>query len=258
MVIPHALVVGWGAMTILAQLSDLHLTVDDPARVRSLRTALATLLALATPPDAVVLTGDLTDHGRPEEYALLRDELARLPIPAHPLPGNHDDVAALLAAFPAIPAANYAVTMAGVRLLCCDSTVSGQDGGALSDPEWLDAALAEEPGTPSVVAMHHPPYEIGVGWIDAMGHARPERLADVIARHPQVVRVIAGHVHAGSVRAFAGTVATTCPSTYRQLHIDPGGRPALSDAPPGLALHLIDGMSAVTHFRPVEETPEPV
>jgi 3',5'-cyclic-AMP phosphodiesterase len=245
-------------MTVLAQLSDLHLSLDDPSRTRSLRAALDTLLALATPPDAVVLTGDLADHGRPAEYALLRDELARLPMPAYPLPGNHDDVGALLAAFPWLPAANYAVTVAGVRLLCCDSTVPGQDGGRLSDPGWLDAALAEEPETPAVVAMHHPPYEVGVGWIDAMGHASPERLAAVIGRHPQVVRVIAGHVHAGSARGFAGTVATTCPSTYRQLHVDPGGRPALSDAPPGLALHFVDGRDAVTHFRPIGGTLTPL
>lgn len=244
-------------MTILAQLSDTHLSDDDPAPTRALREAVTTLLALAEPPDAVVLTGDLTDHGRPAEYTLLRTELERLPMPVHPLPGNHDDVGALLAAFPEVPAANHTAWVAGVRLLCCDSTIPGQAGGALSDPAWLDAALAEEPRTPSVVAMHHPPYDIGVGWIDRMGHARPGRLASVISRHPQVVRVIAGHVHAASVRGFAGTVATTCPSAYRQLRVDPGGPPAMSDAAPGFALHLIDGMDAVTHFRPVGETPDP-
>jgi 3',5'-cyclic AMP phosphodiesterase CpdA len=245
-------------MTILAQLTDLHLSDEDPAPTRALREAVSALLALTQPPDAVVLTGDLADHGRPAEYAVLRTELARLPMPVHPLPGNHDDVGALLAAFPEVKAANYAVTVAGIRLLCCDSTVPGQPGGELSDPDWLDAALAEEPDTPAVVAMHHPPYAIGVGWIDRMGHAHPERLAAVIARHPQVVRVIAGHVHAGSVRGFAGTVATTCPSAYRQLHVDPGGAPSLTDAAAGYALHLIDGGGAVTHFRPVGETLEPV
>ncbi|MDN3357217.1 phosphodiesterase [Actinomadura sp. DC4] len=242
-------------MTILAQLSDLHLSDEDPVPTKSLREAVSTLLDLTESPDAVVLTGDLADHGRPSEYALLRTEIARLPMPVHPLPGNHDDVDALLAAFPEVKAANYVVDVAGLRLLCCDSTIPGQSGGDLSDPDWLDAALAEAPGTPAVVAMHHPPYHIGVEWIDLMGQAHPERLAAVIARHPQVVRVIAGHVHAGSVRGFAGTVATTCPSAYRQLHIDPGGRPAMTDAAPGFALHIVDGDDAVTHFRQVGTRP---
>jgi len=204
-------------MTITAQLSDIHIADGDPGPARALRDAVAAVLALHARPDCVVLTGDLADHGRPSEYARLREELEPLAIPVHPLPGNHDDVAALLAAFPDVPSGNYAVNVNGARLVCCDSTIPGEPGGDLSDPKWLDATLAEAPDTPTVVAMHHPPYPIGVSWIDGMGHARPERLADVIARHPHVVRVIAGHVHAGSVTAFAGTVATTCPSTYRQV-----------------------------------------
>lgn len=245
-------------MTILAQLSDLHLSDDDPAPALVLREAVTTLLALSAPPDAVVLTGDLTDHGRPGEYARLRTELERLPMPVHPLPGNHDDVEALLAAFPGLPGPNYAAKVGDVRLLCCDSTVPGRPGGDLADPEWLDATLAEEPDTPAVVALHHPPYAIGVDWMDRIGLARPARLASVIERHPQVVRVIAGHVHTGSVRAFAGTVATTCPSTYRQLFVDPGAASVPTDttpapAAPGYALHVIDGTDAVTHFCPVAE-----
>jgi 3',5'-cyclic-AMP phosphodiesterase len=246
-------------MTIIAQLSDIHLSDGAPEPTLALRRAIATLLDLPDRPDCVVLTGDLADHGRPAEYALLREELTPLPMPVCPLPGNHDDVAALLAAFPEIPAANYAHAVNGVRLVCCDSTVPGRDGGELSDPAWLDATLAEAPDTPTVVAMHHPPYPIGVGWIDdTMGHARPERLAAVVGRHPQVIRVIAGHVHAGSVTGFAGTVAVTCPSTFRQLYVDTTGRPALSDGPPGLALHLIDGPRAVTHFRPIGEQAVPL
>jgi 3',5'-cyclic-AMP phosphodiesterase len=79
---------GCRAMTIIAQLSDLHLADDDPAPVQALRDAVDTVLALSTPPDGIVLTGDLTDHGRPGEYALLRTELERLPMPVTPAPGQ--------------------------------------------------------------------------------------------------------------------------------------------------------------------------
>ena len=75
-------------MTILAQLSDLHLSDEDTAPTLALREAVSTLLALTEPPDAVVLTGDLADHGRPAEYALLRTELARLPMPATRCPAT--------------------------------------------------------------------------------------------------------------------------------------------------------------------------
>jgi 3',5'-cyclic-AMP phosphodiesterase len=63
-------------MTIIAQLSDIHISDEDPEPAHALRRAVAALLDLAARPDCVVLTGDLADHGRPSEYALLRAELA--------------------------------------------------------------------------------------------------------------------------------------------------------------------------------------
>src|SRR5262245_18378604 len=128
-------------MTIIAQLSDLHLADDDARPAEALRRAVNPELTMPTAPDCVVLTGDLTDHGRPAEYALLREELTRLPMPVHPVSGNHDDVTALLRAFPGISAANYAVTAGDTRILCCDSAVPGEAGGELSDPRWLDETL---------------------------------------------------------------------------------------------------------------------
>src|SRR3954452_8081098 len=109
-------------MPIIAQLSDLHLSDEDPRPLDDLRRAIAALLALPVPPGHVVLTGDLADHGRPSEYAALRGELAALPMPVHPLPGNHDDVRALLAAFPELSGPNYTVDADDVRIACCDST----------------------------------------------------------------------------------------------------------------------------------------
>ncbi|MCW2948489.1 MAG: metallophosphoesterase [Actinoallomurus sp.] len=48
------------------------------------------------------------------------------------------------------------MTVGYARVVCCDSTIPGEAGGELSDPDWLDATLAEAPGTPTSVAMHHP------------------------------------------------------------------------------------------------------
>ncbi len=48
-------------------------------------------------PAAVVMTGDLVNDARPDEYAALADLLAPLDAPVLPLPGNHDDRALLRA-----------------------------------------------------------------------------------------------------------------------------------------------------------------
>lgn len=259
-------------MTIIAQLSDIHLaagtdgSVDDSSGpVRALRAAVSSLLALPARPDCVVLTGDLTEHGLPAEYARLRALLSPLSMPVHPLPGNHDDRAGLRAAFAGHPAVGgqqaadapiqYAIEVGGVRLVCCDTTVPGKGHGEMDAGrlEWLDAALAEAPDTPTLVATHHPPYPIGVRFLDDLALLDAAEFGAVLARHAQVVRVISGHVHRGSVGSIAGITATTCPSTYRQLFLDltRPGRAAVTGEPAGFALHVLgEDRTPVTHFLP--------
>ncbi|MFC5180400.1 phosphodiesterase [Actinomadura harenae] len=258
-------------MAIIAQLSDIHLAVgrdgevdDGSGPVRSLRAAVSSLLALPARPDAVVLTGDLADGGRPAEYARLHALLSPLPMAVYPLPGNHDDRDALRHAFRDHPAVadsggpgapvQYAVDVAGTRLVCCDTTIPGSAAGELDVERlaWLDATLAERPGVPTVIAMHHPPYPIGIRFIDDMSMTGTEGLAEILKRHRQVVRVIGGHVHRSTVGSLAGTVCTTTSSTYRQLFLDltRPGRAALTGEPAGFAIHRIEGESAVTHFVP--------
>ena len=72
---------------LIAQLSDPHVrpegvlyqgVVDSNAMFAA---AVAHVNALDSPPDLVLLTGDLVDEGRPEEYAMLRRLLGRLGVP---------------------------------------------------------------------------------------------------------------------------------------------------------------------------------
>ena len=49
--------------------------------------------ALVPRPDLLLITGDLTDIGSPEEYAWLRELLAPLAMPMFVVPGNHDEAA---------------------------------------------------------------------------------------------------------------------------------------------------------------------
>src|SRR5262245_9176499 len=92
--------------TTIAQLSDLHIRAPGEyanERVDTaafLRQAVADIQALLPTPDALVITGDLADLGRPEEYAHLRELLRPLALPIFLLAGNHDEVQALRAAFP--------------------------------------------------------------------------------------------------------------------------------------------------------------
>src|SRR5262249_22703251 len=91
---------------LIAQSSDLHIMPEGrlmSGRVDTtpfLERAVAHILSLDPRPDLVLVTGDLVDAGRPDEYARLRSILKPLPIPLYVVPGNHDAREALRAAFP--------------------------------------------------------------------------------------------------------------------------------------------------------------
>jgi 3',5'-cyclic AMP phosphodiesterase CpdA len=143
------------------------------------------------------------------------------------------------------------------RLLALDTTEPGRHGGAFCARRaaWLAARLDADPATPVVIAMHHPPFATGIAFmdsalVDADGSAK---LAAVLARHPNVERVICGHVHRSVTARFAGTVAAVAPSCAHQvpLALGPDAPPGFVLEPPAFALHLWNG-TLVSHLVPIE------
>lgn len=240
---------------IIAQISDMHLTMPGAGLDRLMWTAhhleraVAHLDALRPRPDVVLATGDLVDHGRADEYARLGAMLAPLAMPVYLIPGNHDDRENLSQAFDDhryLPRGGafiqYVVDDWPVRLVALDTLVPGENGGRLCATRlaWLDARLAEAPERPTLIFMHHPPFVTGIRSMDAMGLEGSEALAAVIRRHPQVERIVCGHLHRPILRRFAGTVACTVPSTAHQVALDlpPEERLAVVMEPPACMLHV--------------------
>jgi 3',5'-cyclic-AMP phosphodiesterase len=256
---------------LLCQISDPHIVregtlaygrIDTP---RLLERAVGKILALPRLPDALVATGDLTDHATAEEYGLLRELLAPLSakMPLYLAVGNHDGRDALRAAFPEHRHlageggfVQYAVDAGPLRLVVLDTLVPGAPGGALCAQrlQWLARTLAAS-DRPTVIAQHHPPFVTGMTIMDQMTLARPHEEAAVIAPHGQVERVISGHYHRNIVARFASTVASVCPSTAHQLvlNLAPDADIRFAYEPSAFQLHLWNGSSLVTHTQLVED-----
>jgi 3',5'-cyclic-AMP phosphodiesterase len=241
---------------LLVQLSDTHIRMPGQLAYRRVDTsaflaqAVESVLALPQAPSAVVVTGDLTDFGRAGEYAQLRALLAPLACPVYLMPGNHDDRSELRRAFPehtwmqqsGDAFLQYAVDLGGLRLVAIDTSVTKAPHGELGEAHlaWLDAALCEDRSTPTIVAMHHPPFATFIGHMDEIGLQQGERgLAAVISRHPQVERIVCGHLHRSIQARFAGTIAMTAPSTAHAVALDLATDAASEFAmqPPGYLVH---------------------
>jgi 3',5'-cyclic AMP phosphodiesterase CpdA len=263
-------------MILIAQISDFHLRprglpalgfVDTNSFARR---AVATLLALRPAPDAVIVTGDIADTGDPREYAMAREILSALPMPVFLIPGNHDDRDAMRASLGDTgwlgPAGsgpiNSVADIGAVRLVCLDSLVPGRPHGELGAATlaWLDATLAAAADRPTLVAVHHPPFRTGLSHIDAILLGDGAALEEVISRHPQVGRVVSGHLHRSITASFGGTLAMIAPGTAHQVALD------LVDSPTALFVMEPAGFLAhtwtadtgfVSHLQYIERFPGP-
>lgn len=238
-------------MTVIAHLSDPHLDTT-PLRLHRFEAALA---AASSMPglDAVVVSGDLADHGADEEYAQL---FAALPadIPTLVVPGNHDDSEAMLrsqARAGREPALSAAIDVAGVRLVGLDSHLDSRVEGRLS-PETLDfarhAALAAD--GPVVLVMHHPPVPVGHDVADDWNLQNLPDLEALIAEQPRIIGVFTGHVHTALAATFAGVPVLGAPGIVSTMRLGSRVNPiADSRAMPGVALHVVDGTRIRTVFH---------
>ena len=239
---------------LICQLTDLHIVPEGTLAYGRVPTnqmtacAIDRIRALSPEPDVVLVTGDLTNCGRPEEYRLLSEQLARLRQPVFVLPGNHDRRENLLDGLrQLLPGTlrgskiTYAVDEFPVRLVMLDTVVPGHGHGELDAVSlaWLDETLRSQPGKPTIIAMHHPPFLCGIEHMDEIALRDPEPFAQMIARNPQIERIICGHHHRPVIVRFAGTIASIAPSVAHQvkLNLTPGAAGMFVMEPPAFQLH---------------------
>jgi 3',5'-cyclic AMP phosphodiesterase CpdA len=182
-------------MTLIAQITDLHIRppgkkaygiVDTEAMLRA---AVASILAQPLKPDAVIASGDLTDCGLIEEYELLRDCLAPLPMPVYLVPGNHDRRENMRLVFGGdgyLPMngehLHYTIEDLPMRLVGLDTVVPGKGHGEMDAPRlaWLKARLDEQPERPTFIFMHHPPFPTGLQHMDSINCRNAPAMAEIL------------------------------------------------------------------------------
>jgi 3',5'-cyclic-AMP phosphodiesterase len=244
------------------QLSDPHIgaTWAGSESVPRFAAAVESVCAIRPQPDAVLVSGDLADHATDEEYEQVRELLAPLDAPLYVLPGNHDDRRALRRHFGVPGGADepvrYSVDLGPLRLVVLDTKRRGKDSGALDAEQldWLDSELASAGEQLTLVAMHHPPIVTGIPVWDEIGLRPADRqaLGDVIERHPQVRRLVAGHVHRTITGEIAGRSVLTVPSTYVQGRLNFAMEEMeLAAEPAGFAVHAVVDGELISHIQPV-------
>lgn len=208
-----------------AVLSDIHMT-EETARADMLRFGLQDMQEFSSPLDLVVASGDLTDHGEPEEWANLEKAFADY-TPAKNIilaQGNHDtwtsdDNYALSRelfieyngkiADREIDEVYYSTKVNGYTFIVLGSETD-RTAAYISDTqlEWLEGEMekASKDGLPIFVVSHWPINE-SHGLPETWGDDEPEPddggLGDQSARVEEILKayenvfMITGHIHSG-------------------------------------------------------------
>ncbi len=239
---------------LICQISDLH--IKTPGKLSygvvdtgsMFKRCIDHILAQTPQPDIVVATGDLTDGGSADEYAHLRQLLSPLSMPLYLIPGNHDHREHMLAAFPdhtylrqSYPFIQYDIDDLPMRILALDTVIAEQSGGELCERrlEWLQEKLAQAPERPTVIIMHHPPFKTFIAHMDKIGLTNADKLKAIVSKHPQVERILCGHLHRPIQARWAGTLVSTSASPAHQVALDlsDDGPPRFMMEPPAYQLH---------------------
>ena len=250
-------------MLRIAQITDTHVTAPE-FRLCGLHTPTLLRRALAEVGrqpagfyDAVVMSGDLTHKGDAAAYAELQRCIADCPVPVHLMIGNHDDRQAFRATFGgearymAGDFVQYAVEdVDGHRLVMLDTNVPGTARGLLCEARlaWLDATLAARPETPTLLFLHHPPFATHIAPMDAIGLDGIDGLARVVARHPQVASIHAGHAHRTMTGRLGDVPVMAAASTCHQVALDfAADELVIGYEPPSFAMILADAGRVMCH-----------
>ncbi|MEM0990941.1 MAG: phosphodiesterase [Pseudomonadota bacterium] len=248
-----------GGLLKIIHLTDLHLPavgkdlwgLDSYGRADAILTDIAEGHSDAA---FMVITGDLTDGGDAGAFAWLWNRLQSLPFETVLMIGNHDDREAMRAALPNLPddgqgfAQGIRDTAEG-RFIFLD-TFKGDGSAGLycqARRQWLASRLAEHPG-PHRIFMHHPPFDVGIPYMDRIKLEDAEAFADVLNGH-DVRHIFFGHIHRPCVVSWQGITCTALPGTNHQVPLDRARTgTAYSVEPPMYGVVLIDGETTIVHM----------
>lgn len=224
---------------VIAQISDVHIGGPKLGAGDRFSESVAAINAMSLQPDLVLATGDLTQSGTPYEWAEFNERIAALRAPWEGIRGNHDHRLDAMVG-------HRSLDLGELRVVLVDTS---SDEFLESDAAWLDAELAAHTGQPTAIAIHHPPFETGIWWMDCLGLRGSRLFEEVVRRHPHVRHVMSGHAHRPITTAWAGCLVTVCPSTSVAIagDLDPAHNPAETAEPPMIALHAYLADTVVSH-----------
>ncbi len=222
-------------------ISDTHIHPDkdfevhDRVPYRNAESLVDTLRGLSTRPDFIVHTGDVTNDGQPEAYALATQLLDTLGVPVYYAVGNHDDPDQ----FKELPMGDrtavaehfvsYTFDIEDERFIMLQSQgpreeIGGSGRLSAGQLDFLREQIESASGRISIF-LHHCPLHLDCDWHDdRIDLLNGDELHEALVPFADRVRgVFFGHIHRGVQIVKDGIHYASVGSPYMPLDLWPDG-----------------------------------
>lgn len=205
-----------------------------------------------------VISGDITDAGEVAAYQALSAILSTSTVPVILMMGNHDHRENMCDLFPHIPRDIDGFvqwrweTDQGVFLFL-DTVDHGRHEGLYCERRraWLSDNLDESRDRQVYLFMHHPPFDVGLPGLDAIGIREREALAELLSHHKNIRHLFFGHVHRPIAGSWQGIPFTSLKGTNHAVALDFTALEYIPRChePPTYAIILIEDDKVLVHFH---------
>ena len=224
---------------ILVQISDTH--IIDPSnkpskvaenRIDNLENCVSNILKLETKPNALIHTGDVSHNGSVEEYQLFLNIIKKLNIPIFYTPGNRDNRKNLTSIFTHSYLTDaekgifiYSSNFAKFRLVSFDTSCDRNNQGEITIEKLsiFSKILNKERNIPTVIFMHHPPFNISLSSskiIEFNSQDLLPKFRKILSSNNNIVGLFCGHIHRNFKSKIGNVISYTLPPVALDLHRD--------------------------------------
>jgi Icc protein len=224
-----------------------------------LEACIASIKEFHSDAEMCIITGDLTDRGHRKAYHDFRKILQQLPMPYHPLIGNHDHREIFSEVFPEVPRDEHGFVQQMLateqgRFLLLDTVEHEKHWGSYCQKReiWLRGQLGEAGSEAVYLFMHHPPFNIGIPALDRISlREDSKRIQKIVSDFSNIKHLFFGHVHRPISGSWHGIPFTTLRGTNHQVQLDLNAKDYLpySHEPPAYCVIFLEQKQTTVHFQ---------
>lgn len=206
-----------------------------------------------------VISGDLAEFGRAEAYQVLKSHLDGFQLPCHLMIGNHDDRQVFRTVFTddhvdSNGFVQHSIETDAGKFIFLDTTKDGADmhEGQLCTLRlnWLKEQLISAGDKPCYLFMHHPPFDIGIPYVDDIRLVEAEVFFETLGHGRNIRHVFYGHVHRMTYVNWRGIPFTSLPSLNHQIPLTADSVDGeFCDEPPAYGVVQIADDQMTVHYN---------